>query len=135
MIVGIGTDLAECARIERLFKLHGEHFQRRVLTHEECAECDGISYLAGRWCAKEALAKALGTGIGAQCAFEDICVLRDSASGRPVMTLSGNAKRTAEKLGVKRIHLSISHEKHYAVATVILERSDPDSAHFSSGFF
>ena len=68
-----------------------------------------------------ALSKALGSGIGAKCAFEDIQVLRDKESGRPVMTLSGSAKRTADALGVKRIHLSISHEKLHAVATVVLE--------------
>ena len=135
MIVGIGTDITECARIERMFKRHGAHFQRRVLTPEECGECDGISYLAGRWCAKEALSKALGTGIGAQCAFEDIRILRDAVSGRPVMTLSGSAKHTAEKLGVTRIHLSISHEKHYAVATVLLECADPEPRRFSHDFF
>lgn len=121
MIVGLGTDITDCARIERMILRHGDVFRRRVLTGEECAECTGTSYLAGRWCAKEALSKALGTGFGAQCAFGEIRVLRDPASGRPVMTLSGNAKRTADALGVKRIHLSISHEKHYAVATVILE--------------
>ena len=122
MIAGVGTDIAECARIEHMMLRYGESFLRRVLTREEFRECNGVSYLAGRWCAKEALSKALGTGIGANCAFGDIHVLRDTASGRPVMTLSGSAKRTADALGVKRIHLSISHDKHYALATVILEK-------------
>ncbi len=121
MILGLGTDITDCARIEKMMLRHGNCFLRRVLTEREAAEFDGVSYLAGRWCAKEALSKALGTGIGSRCAFEDIQILRDAESGRPVMTLSGNAKRTADALGVKRIHLSISHEKLHAVATVILE--------------
>lgn len=121
MILGLGTDITDCTRIEKMIQRHGDYFLRRILTEREAAESDGISYLAGRWCAKEALSKALGTGIGSKCAFEEIQVLRDKESGRPVMTLSGSAKRTADALGVKRIHLSISHEKLHAVATVVLE--------------
>lgn len=121
MILGVGTDITDCARIEKSVERHGEHFLRRVLTDAEIAQYDGISYLAGRWCAKEALSKALGCGIGADCAFEDIQILRDSRTGRPVASLSGAAERTAAALGVKRIHVSISHEKLHAVATVILE--------------
>ena len=121
MILGLGTDITDCTRIENLLKRRGDAFRLHLLTNAEAQEEDGLSYIAGRWCAKEALAKALGTGIGAKCAFGEIEILRDPASGRPVMTLSGNAKHSADTLGVKRIHLSISHEKRYAVATVILE--------------
>ena len=122
MILGLGTDIADMERIERIVRRHEEHFLERVLTPREIDECDGcISYIAGRWAAKEALSKALGCGIGAKCAFTDIEILREPVSGRPVLSLSGVARQTAEALGVKRNFLSISHERSYAVATVILE--------------
>ena len=57
MILGLGTDITDCMRIEKMIQRHGDYFLRRILTEREAAEFDGISYLAGRWCAKEALPK------------------------------------------------------------------------------
>ena len=80
MILGLGTDITDCTRIEKMIQRHGDYFLRRILTEREAAEFDGISYLAGRWCAKEALSKALGTGIGSKCAFEEIQENRTSCN-------------------------------------------------------
>lgn len=121
MITGIGNDITECARIQEVLQKHGELFLDHLLTPREKAEsCGRLSYYAGRWAAKEAIAKALGCGIGSGCAFSEIEILHNEA-GKPEAVLSGAARETAERQNVHRIHLSISHEKQYAVATAILE--------------
>ena len=78
-------------------------------------------YFAGRWAVKEAVAKALGCGIGADCASIEVETCNGTA-GKPVTRLSGNAAKTMEKLGGKNIHISLSHEANYAIAYVILEK-------------
>ena len=121
MITGIGNDITECARIRAAAEKHGQAFLDHLLTPREQAESrNAVSYYAGRWAAKEALSKALGCGIGAHCAFTDIEILNDPA-GRPEAKFSGAAKKTADSLGVTRIHLTISHEREYAIATAVLE--------------
>lgn len=122
MIIGIGTDITECERIGRVLEKHGVSFLEHLLTARERAEGKGrLSYYAGRWAAKEAVSKALGCGIGEQCSLLDIEILNNEA-GKPEAVLTGAAASTAEKLGAARIHLSISHELHYAVATAVLEK-------------
>ncbi len=124
MIVGTGTDIIEVERIRKSLDLHGEAFKERVYTDEEIRESslrkDPSVYFAGRWAAKEALSKALGCGISAKCGWRDINV-SNSEGGRPSLTLSGKARETAEALGVRHIHISISHERNLATAVVILE--------------
>lgn len=121
MIAGIGCDITGCARIRAAAEKHGQAFLNHLLTPREQAESRGkISYYAGRWAAKEALSKALGCGIGAGCSFTDIEIL-DNAAGRPEAVLSGAALETANRLGAARVHVSISHEQEYAVATAVLE--------------
>ena len=121
MITGIGNDITECARIRAAAEKHGQAFLDHLLTPREQAESrNAVSYYAGRWAAKEALSKALGCGIGAGCAFTDIEIL-DNAAGRPEDMLSGAAQKTADRIGAARIHVSISHEREYAVAMAILE--------------
>ncbi len=125
MILGIGNDIADIRRLESSIGRSGEAFLHKVyapaeLEHAPKRAPRRMEYLAGRWAAKEALAKALGTGITEKCRLNEICVLNDGA-GRPVMTLDGDAAATAAALGVKNIHLSIAHEKEYALATVVLE--------------
>lgn len=121
MIAGIGMDITETARIQQAVEKHGQHFLDRLLTPREQQESGGrITYYAGRWAAKEAIAKALGCGLGAQCSFTDIEILRQE-SGRPRAVLSGQAERTAAGLKVSRIHLTITHERLYAAATAVLE--------------
>ena len=124
MIVGIGTDITAIARIREILA-KTEKFKERNFTSAECAagdlRKDSASYYAGRWAAKEACAKALGCGIGAECALTDVEILNDTAHA-PCLTLHGAAERRAAQLGVKACHVSISHEQEYAVAFVILEK-------------
>lgn len=125
MIIGLGTDIVEVERIAEVVANHGDNFSRRLFTSAELELAAVRNYdpafFAGRWAAKEACAKALGCGIGAQCSFTDIEILNDRA-GSPKLTLSGAALATLEKLGGRSIHISISHERHYATATVIISR-------------
>ncbi len=127
MISGIGTDIVVIDRITRAIKRHGDAFLEHVYTPAERAMAadrkDLPSFYAGRWAAKEALSKALGCGIGENCSWQDITVLNGS-KGQPEVEITGSAKATADKLGVKSVHLSISHEKNLASATVILEQAD-----------
>ena len=126
MILGTGFDLTALPRIKALLEKHGERFLARILTADELAALPAeparrVAYAAGRWAAKEACAKALGTGFGAECGWKDIEVVK-LPSGQPAIVLNGNAKETANKLGINRFHLSISHERHYATAVVIAEK-------------
>ena len=123
-ILGLGTDLVELPRLQNSLQRSGQAFLTHTYSEAELAAMppEGparIAFLGGRWAAKEALAKALGTGIGAACALREITVLND-ALGAPVLTLEGGAKRTAAAKGVRRILVSISHERNYATATVML---------------
>lgn len=122
-IIGIGTDIVEVERIAAVLARHAESFNSRLLTEKELAlaakKGNPATFYAGRWAAKEACAKALGCGIGASCNFTDIEILND-VSGKPQITLTGSGKSAFEHLGGKKIMLSISHERHYAVATVII---------------
>ena len=121
MVIGLGNDITECARIQQILEKHGPLFLDHFLTAREKEESAGrLSYYAGRWAAKEAIAKALGCGIGEHCALTDMEILNDP-QGKPQVTLSGAAKATADRLKAARVLLSISHEKQYAVATALLE--------------
>ena len=124
MIVGIGTDLVEIARIEHTVERHGERLALRVLANAEMEEYRRSSaparLLAKRFAVKEAAGKALGTGIGQGVTFRDFIVTHDEL-GRPELVLEGEALDRARRLGVIRAHLSLSDEQHYAVAFVVLE--------------
>ena len=123
-IIGIGNDIVETARIADALSRHGEHFTKRLLTAAEAtlasSRKDAVTFYAGRWAAKEACAKALGCGIGEHCSFTDIEIL-NTPSGVPQLTLRNAAFETFTRLGGTRIHCTISHEHHYAVATVVIE--------------
>ncbi|NLG13772.1 MAG: holo-ACP synthase [Lentisphaerae bacterium] len=126
MIVGIGIDIIECERMRRSLEKYGQIFIDHFCTPDEqsqapASESAKIIFYASRWAAKEACSKALGTGIGEHCAWKDIQIQKNE-SGRPKILLDGRAKITAEKLGVSAIHLSISHEEHYATAMVVAEK-------------
>ena len=122
-VVGIGTDIVEIERLNTVFQRHGEQFQNRILTEKElelaAARHHALEFYAGRWAAKEACAKALGCGIGAKCRFTDIEILNDD-SGTPQISLKGEALETLTQKGGCDIHLSISHERCYAVAMVVI---------------
>ncbi len=129
-IVGIGTDIVEIARLERMQADHGERLAARLLAPSEWPGYRGASssgpgeaaaFLARRFAAKEAAAKALGCGIGREAGFRDLRVGHDE-TGAPVLTFDGPAAGRAARLGVQTAHLSISDERRYAIAMVVLER-------------
>lgn len=123
MVKGIGTDLVELSRVEETLKQYGDRFVDRVLTVEEKRDFDKskhpVAFLAKRWAAKEAAAKALGTGIGASAGFLDFNIDHDEL-GAPKLVLSGKAAETASGKGVELTHISLSDEQHYALAFVVL---------------
>ncbi|KGY13757.1 ACP synthase [Vibrio tubiashii] len=123
-IVGLGTDIAEIERVEKALDRSGEPFAKRILTEAELETFSAIKqqgrFLAKRFAAKEAASKALGTGIALGVTFHDFEVTNDQL-GKPVLSLSGKALEMSKQKQVEHIHLSISDERHYAVATVILE--------------
>jgi holo-[acyl-carrier protein] synthase len=124
MIVGVGTDLVDVRRIEKIHQRFAERFVRRVLVASEYdiwqAHAQPAAYLAKRWAAKEAVAKALGTGIGAQVSFQDIEVTT-AASGQPQVVLHGGAQARLEALGGQNCWLSLSDDGYFALAFVVLD--------------
>jgi len=125
MIVGIGTDIMGVERMHVSLEQRGEAWARRLLTESELVEYakrgNKAAFLAKRFAAKEAAAKALGTGFANGITWKHI-IIHNDGQGAPVLTLIDKAKERADLLGVTHIHLSISDEKHYAVAFVILEK-------------
>ena len=126
MVVGLGTDLAEIGRIEQSIERYGERFLRRIYTPGEIAYCQrkkssGESF-AARFAAKEAGAKALGTGISHGVSWLEFEVRREP-SGRPLLHLSGRAAELAQAIGVARVSLSLTHTKGMAMAVVVMESS------------
>lgn len=121
-IVGLGTDITETERIRSMLDRHAEHFLTRVFTSGERAYCgqrkESAQHYAGRWAAKEAVMKALGTGWGEGVGWTDIEV-ESQASGRPVIRLHEGAAAVANRLGVTEVLITISHCKEYATATAI----------------
>ena len=120
MIINIGIDIIEISRIDDSVQRFGKSFLDRIYTPEEQNERADRSYFAGRWAAKEAIAKALGCGIGKDCSWLDITILND-ASGAPTAKLGGVAARRFAALNGTRIHVSISHERTNAIAMAIIE--------------
>ena len=123
-IVGIGTDIAEIERVEKVLARSGDAFAERILTPVELAiyreRKQSGRFLAKRFAAKEAAAKALGTGIAQGVTFQDFIITNDEY-GKPILTLENKARELAADRAIQAIHLSISDERHYAVATVIYE--------------
>src|SRR5271168_406524 len=124
MIIGMGVDLAEVGRIQKAIERHGEAFLRRVYTAGEREYCERFKNkyerYAGRFAAKEAAMKALGTGWRRGVRWVDFEVVREKG-GRPTIQLAGEARKIAEELGVKNISLSITHSGDMALAEVIFE--------------
>jgi len=127
MIRGVGTDLTDVSRIARMLgSRHGERFLARILTPAERQLMDkwqgrAAEFAAGRFAAKEAVSKALGSGIGATLSFLDMEIMPDSR-GRPLCRLSERA-RAANGVGEgDRIHVSISHAGSFAVAFAVWEQ-------------
>src|SRR5690242_5373906 len=124
MIVGTGVDLAEVARIKASIERFGDKFIHRIFTPAEIAyverKANRFERYAARFAAKEAGMKAIGTGWSGGVVWHDFEVANLS-TGAPTLRLSGTASRIAEKIGVKRISLSLTHTAELAMAHVILE--------------
>lgn len=118
-VLGIGTDIIECERIERMLHKHGDTFRARVYTAGEIDYCSGrkagVQHYAGRWAAKEAVLKSLGTGWAHGIQWTEVEVVNQQG-GKPNIVLSGKAKQISEQLGIREIMISISHCRSYAVA-------------------
>ena len=122
MILGIGCDITEIERLETTLKRFGDHFLKHILSDFERTQIHGslATFLAGRFAAKEACAKAFGTGFRDGLTMPQIEVANDDL-GRPTLIFQGEAASLAKRLGVQRSFLSISHERRFAVAYVLLE--------------
>ena len=123
MILGIGVDIVKNCRIETLIDKYGKHFLGKVYTEAEIEYCQSkkkaaVSF-AARFAAKEAVLKALGTGMRNN-SWQDIEILNNNL-GKPEVNLSAKTKKKADELKVSSIFLSISHEKEYSIAQVIME--------------
>ncbi|MDD2506686.1 MAG: holo-ACP synthase [Candidatus Cloacimonetes bacterium] len=123
MIIGVGTDIVEIGRIDRLLD-RNPRFVDKVFSSAEIEYCSSkaspAQSFAARFAAKEAFLKSLGTGWDQGISWQEIEVMNDN-QGKPDIRLCGKAKELAEQKGIRLIHLSLSHEKQYAVASVIAE--------------
>jgi len=124
MIHGIGTDIVEFSRIERMWQRHGQRFAARILSAGELSELEGHAaparLLAKRFAAKEAFAKAVGSGLRHPVSLQRIGVAHDGL-GRPVLTFDELLRTHLAQLGINGHHLSISDERGMVVAFVVLE--------------
>lgn len=122
MIAGIGTDIVDVKRIAKMIADHGDHFLQRVFTPAEIAHCQPrrvpAPHFAGRWAAKEAVMKVLGTGFTNEVGWVEIeiCVM---PSGQPYVRLHGSTQTVADRLGIAEVLVTISHTSDYATATAI----------------
>lgn len=123
MIVGIGTDMVDMTRMNANINEHGDKMAEKILGERELegyrATSAKAQFLASRFAAKEAVAKALGTGFRDGLSLKHIEVCPD-ALGRPHIELSARARELADALGVKAAHVTLSHERDLAIAFVVL---------------
>jgi holo-[acyl-carrier protein] synthase len=123
-ILGTGIDIVECLRIAQMIERHGELFITRVYTDHEIEYCSArkaaTQHYAGRWAAKEAVLKALGTGWRRGISWRDI-EIRNDAKGAPTVKLRGGARDVMRAAHIGHLHVSISHCRNFAVAYVVAE--------------
>jgi holo-[acyl-carrier protein] synthase len=129
-IVAHGIDLVDCPRIEQMMQRHGERFIMRVFTATEQAYAQAnrndVEKLAGRFAAKEAILKLMGTGWRGKIAWTDIEII-NNAAGQPEVTLDGEVRKIADELGIKHISVSITHTANFAIASAVaLAQSNED---------
>jgi holo-[acyl-carrier protein] synthase len=126
--VAVGIDIIEVDRVRRVYERHGERFLKRVFTEREVQQCRGkVTRLAGRFAAKEAISKALGTGLhGVAWREMEVVQLR---SGRPTVRLHGNAKQRAELLGLTAFDVSIADLAQFSIAIAVALQTDPRIIH------
>ena len=118
-VLGIGTDIVECLRIAQMIERHGELFINRVYTDHEIEYCSrrkaATQHYAGRWAAKEAVLKALGTGWARGISWRDVEVFSEKG-GKPSIRLDGTAQEVSRRLGISSMLISISHCRSHATA-------------------
>ena len=121
-VIGLGTDIVEVLRIAQMIERHGEIFLGRVFTPGEIEYCSArkaaTQHYAGRWAAKEAILKAMGTGWTRGIQWQDM-EIRNDAAGRPRVVLSGGAQEVCNQLGVTEMMVSLSHCRSHASAFAI----------------
>jgi holo-[acyl-carrier protein] synthase len=121
-VIGHGIDLVENERIAAAWKAHPDRFLGRILTMAERRYCESkknpVPHIAGRFAAKEAILKVIGTGWRGQISWSDIEISNDSA-GQPHVALSGHTREVADRLGIARVLLSITHTQNHAAASAI----------------
>ncbi len=130
-VIGIGTDIVEVLRIAQMIERHGELFLHRVFTPREIEYCSArkaaTQHYAGRWAAKEAILKALGTGWSRGIQWLDMEIRNDGA-GKPSVALGGGAREVCEQLGIGEMMVSISHcRTHASAVAVALKATRPGS--------
>jgi holo-[acyl-carrier protein] synthase len=122
-LLGIGIDVVEVERIGSSMDEFKDKFVNRIFTKSEQEYCDSqkrpVIHYAARFAAKEAIAKAFGTGIGKEISWLDMEIIRQ-ASGEPTVIMSGNGKNYADKLKVVDIKISLTHAEHYAAANAVV---------------
>ena len=128
-VLGIGTDIVECLRIAQMIERHGELFINRVYTPYEIRYCQSrrqaTQHFAGRWAAKEAVLKALGTGWRRGISWRDV-EIRNDPSGKPTVALRGGARDVVEELKISKMLISISHCRSHATAYALAVGDDDD---------
>jgi len=118
-LISIGTDIIECVRIAQMIEKHGEVFLQRVFTQREILYCSSrkaaTQHYAGRWAAKEAVLKVLGTGWAKGILWTDVEIINE-VSGAPVIKITGKAAEIARDRGIREVMITISHCRAYATA-------------------
>lgn len=121
-VIGIGTDIVECQRIAKMMEKHQDNFIRKVYTDWEIEYCGkrkaAAQHYAGRWAAKEAILKSMGTGWAKGIQWTDL-EIRNKMGGAPEVTISGAAEEICKSLGIQEIKISISHSQNYATAFAV----------------
>ncbi|MFT9849653.1 holo-ACP synthase [Aneurinibacillus sp. REN35] len=133
MIIGTGIDIVELKRIQKILERQEETFLARIFTEQERVRVPKtmarrVEFVAGRYAAKEALSKAVGTGIGRHFSFQDAEILAEE-SGKPVINMDASLLEKMTGWRGCMLHVSISHSEQYAIAQVILERREDLSAY------
>ena len=125
MIIGTGLDIIEIERIKNSIKKYSPKFEQKVFSSGEINYCqsqgDPVKHFAARFAVKEAVSKCLGTGISGALGFKDMEVIHEK-SGKPVLKMTGKGEKLFKKFKLKKIHISISHDRTYAIAQAIAEQ-------------